>query len=88
MPKGGAYSAWGILRVNLSCFQKGLTKMKRIQTLAAALVAGSLCLTASAQDVGTSMLDQVELEGFAKTKAETFNEFAGRTVLIEFFAYW
>jgi len=62
--------------------------MRIIQTFAATLVAGSLCLAAAAQDVGTSMLDEVELSGFAKTKAEAFDEFAGRTVLIEFFAYW
>ena len=62
--------------------------MKSIHTLAATLVASSLCLPAAAQDVGSSMLEEVELSGFAKTKAETFDEFAGRTVLIEFFAYW
>jgi len=62
--------------------------MKSIRTFAATLAASSLCLTAGAQEVGTSMLEEVELSGFAKTKAEAFDEFAGRTVLIEFFAYW
>ena len=62
--------------------------MKKIRPLAVALVAGSLCLTAAAQDVGTSMLDEVELSDFAMTEAEEFAEFEGRTVLLEFFAYW
>ncbi|MFQ5503716.1 MAG: hypothetical protein ACE5F1_02835 [Planctomycetota bacterium] len=38
-------------------------------------------------DVGAS-LPSVELEGFANTKARSLADFAGRTVLIEFFAYW
>ncbi|MCC7015453.1 MAG: hypothetical protein IT454_23035 [Planctomycetes bacterium] len=35
-----------------------------------------------------SKLPQVELEGFAQTGAKTFDDFLGRAVLIEFFAYW
>ena len=33
-------------------------------------------------------LPQVELSDFGQTKAKSFDDFAGRAVLIEFFAYW
>jgi hypothetical protein len=33
-------------------------------------------------------LPPAELSDFAQTKAKSFDDFAGRTVLIEFFAYW
>lgn len=33
-------------------------------------------------------LPVVELEGFSQTKAQSLDDFFGRTVLIEFFAYW
>ena len=42
---------------------------------------------ASAQGVGTK-LPSVQLEGYTQTPAKSFEEFAGRAVLIEFFAYW
>jgi len=51
--------------------------------LALALAGGA----AAAQEVG-SRLGEVELEDFAQTKAQSFDDFLGRTVLIEFFAYW
>ncbi len=35
-----------------------------------------------------SQMPPVELEGYANTKATSFDDFLGRTVLIEFFAYW
>lgn len=35
-----------------------------------------------------SPLPEVKLEGFTQTKAETFDDFFGRAVLIEFFAHW
>jgi hypothetical protein len=33
-------------------------------------------------------LPQVELTDFGQTKAKSLDDFAGRTILIEFFAYW
>ena len=53
----------------------------------AALTALVPATTAPAAGVG-SPLPEVELEGFSQTKAETFDDFVGRAVLIEFFAYW
>jgi len=50
----------------------------------------ALCAAASsapAQDVGTQ-LGEVVLEGYTQTEAESFEDYTGRTILIEFFAYW
>ncbi len=54
--------------------------------LALSLVALALPASAGAE-VGSTM-PAVELEGFSQTKAKSFDDFAGRTVLIEFFAFW
>lgn len=51
----------------------------------AALV--GLSALGSAQDVG-SYVDSVELENFGQTEAKSFDDYLGRAVLIEFFAYW
>jgi len=40
-----------------------------------------------AQGVGSKM-PAVELEGYSQTAAESYEDFLGRSVLIEFFAYW
>lgn len=37
---------------------------------------------------GGSRLPELELSDFGQTKAKSFEDFAGRTILIEFFAYW
>lgn len=37
---------------------------------------------------GGDSLPPVALEDFGQTKAKTFEDFSGRAVLIEFFAYW
>ena len=42
---------------------------------------------ASADGVG-SRVGEVELEGWSQTEARAFDDFTGRAVLIEFFAYW
>jgi hypothetical protein len=47
----------------------------------------ALSAPARAQAVG-SKLPPVELEGLAQTGAKTFDDFLGRAVLLEFFAYW
>ena len=33
-------------------------------------------------------LPEVEIEGLAGTPAKSFEDFTGRAILIEFFAYW
>ena len=33
-------------------------------------------------------LPENELEGFAQTQAESLDDYYGRAILIEFFAYW
>ena len=43
--------------------------------------------TAQADKVGQE-LPPVVLEGLSQTPATSFEEFTGRLVLIEFFAYW
>jgi hypothetical protein len=51
--------------------------------------AASLVLAASASaDMVGQQLPPVQLEGLSQTPAETFEEYTGRLVLIEFFAYW
>jgi len=57
------------------------------QLFLAAACAGLLATGASAQDVG-SPIGEVVLEELTQTKAGSYEEFTGRAVLIEFFAYW
>lgn len=59
--------------------------MKRRWWLALALAA--LGAPAFAQGVGTK-IPVIELEGYSQTPAKSFDDFLGRAVLIEFFAYW
>jgi hypothetical protein len=61
--------------------------MKRPSTLLLALVLSALALPTFAGNVG-SPLPTPELEGMAQTQAKSFDDFLGRAVLIEFFAYW
>ena len=61
--------------------------MKHQPTVLAALAFAALALFAPAGHAG-GQLPTVELEGFAQTKAKSFDDYAGRAVLIEFFAYW
>jgi hypothetical protein len=42
---------------------------------------------AAAQGVGTP-IPEIKLEGYSQTGAKSFDDFFGRAVLIEFFAYW
>lgn len=53
----------------------------------ALLALGALAPAAAAQSVG-SKLAEVKLADFAQTKAKSFEDFAGRAVMFEFFAYW
>jgi len=61
--------------------------MKTIRTLLMPLAILAGAALVEAQGIG-SRLPQVELEGYAQTKADSFEDFQGRAVLLEFFAYW
>lgn len=54
-----------------------------------ALTLGLAGLTApaAAQGVGTP-IPKIELHGYSQTGAKSFEDYFGRAVLIEFFAYW
>lgn len=55
--------------------------------LLAGLATLSLVGSAHADKVGQP-LPEFTLEGLSQTPAESYEEFTGRLVLIEFFAYW
>ena len=61
--------------------------MKQLRFTLAALVLLASAAPVFAGAVGKTM-PKVELEGFAQTKATTYDDTLGRTVLIEFFAFW
>jgi hypothetical protein len=52
-----------------------------------AVALAALALPASTARAGGS-LPAVALDDFGQTKAKSLDDFAGRAVLIEFFAYW
>jgi hypothetical protein len=52
-----------------------------------ALVVG-LSLGVHAQEVGSRLPEELELEGYAQTGAKAWEDLYGRAVLLEFFAYW
>jgi hypothetical protein len=56
--------------------------------LASALACAALALPARAgSNVGAS-LPAAEISDFAQTKAKSIDDFAGRALLVEFFAFW
>jgi hypothetical protein len=61
--------------------------MLQPRLLALTLGLAGLIAPAAAQDVGTP-IPKIELEGYSQTGAKSFEDFYGRAVLIEFFAYW
>jgi len=61
--------------------------MKPSHLLAVPLALAALALSSPAQGVG-SAVPKLELEGFGQTKAQSFDDYYGRSVLIEFFAFW
>lgn len=61
--------------------------MKTSRSLLA--VSALLATTAAAAPQGIgSKLPPVELEGFTQTEAKNFEDYAGRAIMFEFFAYW
>ena len=61
--------------------------MKLNRFLALPVLIGALALPAASQGIG-STLPKLDMSDFAQTKAKSFEDFQGRAVLIEFFAYW
>ena len=61
--------------------------MKYLPHVFVLALAAGLALPASAQ-VGMRLPAKVELENFAQTKATSFEDYQGRALLIEFFAFW
>ena len=57
---------------------------RNVRAMAIAL---ALAGSAAAQDVGSTLPD-FELADFGSTRASALDDFVGRTVLLEFFAYW
>jgi len=48
-----------------------------------------ICSTATAEaQVMGSLLPPDALQGLANTRAKSFQDYEGRCVLVEFFAYW
>ncbi len=62
--------------------------MKPTAALALPLVIGALAVPADAQLSVGDRMPAVVLEDFANTTAKAFEDFAGRAILLEFFAYW
>ncbi len=56
--------------------------MRKLHLLSVLLLSAAV----SAQSVG-KMLPNADITGLSNTKAKTLSEFAGRTLLLEFFAY-
>ena len=61
--------------------------MKKMRFTLAALAVLASAAPVFAGAVGKTM-PKVGLEGFAQTQATTYDDTLGRTVLIEFFAFW
>ena len=61
--------------------------MRPSHLLAVPLAIAALAWSAPAQGVG-SAVPKLELEGFGLTKAQTYEDYYGRAVLLEFFAFW
>lgn len=61
--------------------------MKLVRSAITAFVCAAAPMLLQAQGVGSKM-PEVELEDYSQTPAKSFDDFMGRAVLIEFFAYW
>lgn len=53
-----------------------------------AFAVAALAAAGRAQLVGSQLPEEIELEDFRQTEAESYDDLLGRTVLLEFFAYW
>lgn len=62
--------------------------MKSTAALALPMLVGALAVPADAQLGVGDRLPTIVLEDFGNTPAKAFDDFAGRAILLEFFAYW
>lgn len=62
--------------------------MKSTAALALPMLVGALAAPVDAQFGIGDRLPAITLEGFGNTPAKAFDDFAGRAILLEFFAYW
>ena len=53
-----------------------------------ALALGAASLLSAPAPIPGDKLPTPDLEGFTQTEAESYQDFVGRAVLIEFFEYW
>ena len=60
-------------------------KLQSFLLATVALAVFGLCATPASAG---GQFPQAELDGFGQTKAKSFDDFAGRAVLVEFFAFW
>jgi|GEM_PF-1192885 hypothetical protein len=65
-----------------------LDSMNLKQLLRTALVVMLLAAASVAQKGVGAPLPATQLEGFSQTKAKSLDDYAGRALLIEIFAYW
>lgn len=61
--------------------------MRTLRYLLAPAAVAALALAAPAQEVG-SRVSSLEIADLAQTEASSYDDFVGRAILIEFFAYW
>ena len=62
--------------------------MKFTKYALAPLFLGVLTSATQAQEPGSSIPAEIELEGYSQIPARSWDDLLGRAVLIEFFAYW
>lgn len=62
--------------------------MSRSLLLPSLTLSLALASLGAAQDVGSPAPEEIDLEDFAQTGAESWEDLEGRAVLIEFFAHW
>jgi hypothetical protein len=60
----------------------------RSPTSLAALVLGTILAAPASAQIGRPLPDTSKVKDFTQTPAQTFDDLVGRTVLVEFFAYW
>jgi hypothetical protein len=51
-------------------------------------LAAAILAAGSVAQVGSPLPEKVDLEDFSQTKASSLDDFRGRALMIEFFAFW
>ena len=60
----------------------------RFSTSLAALFLSTLAVLPASAQVGGPLPDTSKVKDFTQTPARSFDDYVGRLVLVEFFAYW